>query len=29
VPNDSLVVGAPAKVKRNLKEEEETKSVKA
>ncbi len=28
VPNDSLVVGAPAKVKRNLKEEEETKSVK-
>jgi len=29
VPPDSLVVGAPAKVKRNLKEEEETKSVEA
>ncbi len=29
VPADSLVVGAPARVKRNLKEEEETKSVEA
>ncbi len=29
VPPDSLVVGAPAKVKRNLKELEETKSVEA
>ncbi|MEP7038125.1 MAG: DapH/DapD/GlmU-related protein, partial [Acidobacteriota bacterium] len=27
VPNDSLVVGAPAKVKRNLKEEEEKETA--
>jgi len=29
VPPDTLVVGAPAKVKRNFREEEETKSVEA